>query len=305
MNRSAGPSVFLIAGPTAGGKSALALRLAERVGGEIVNADALQIYKDLRLLSARPSPGDESRAPHHLYGMVDGADGWSVGRWLRAADVVLTDIAARGRPTVVTGGTGLYLRALTEGLAEIPPTPMAHRLASQARLETLGEGAFRDELAKVDPQAAARIAPGDRQRLARAMEVYASSGRSISQWQEDTRPTLAPGSWRAAVLEPQRDALYGRCDQRLAMAVRDGALEEVRNLVARGLDPSLPVMKAVGVRELAAHLAGQTSLDEALALAQRETRRYAKRQSTWLRNQTPDWPRLSTEVEIERFMAGV
>lgn len=305
MNRSAGPSVFLIAGPTAGGKSALALRLAERVGGEIVNADALQIYKDLRLLSARPSPGDESRAPHHLYGMVDGADGWSVGRWLRAADVVLTDIAARGRPTVVTGGTGLYLRALTEGLAEIPPTPMAHRLAAQARLETLGEGAFRDELAKVDPQAAARIAPGDRQRLARAMEVYASSGRSISQWQGDTRPTLAPGSWRAAVLEPQRDALYGRCDQRLAMAVRDGALEEVRNLVARGLDPSLPVMKAVGVRELAAHLAGQTSLDEALALAQRETRRYAKRQSTWLRNQTPDWPRLSTEVEIERFMAGV
>lgn len=305
MNRRTAPSVFLIAGPTAGGKSALALRLAERVGGEIVNADALQIYKDLRLLSARPSPGDEARAPHHLYGRVDGADGWSVGRWLRAADAVLTDIALRGRPAVVTGGTGLYFRALTEGLAEIPPTPTAHRLAAQARLETLGEGAFRDELAKVDPQAAARIAPGDRQRLARAMEVYASSGRSISQWQEDTRPTLRPGSWRAAVLEPQRDALYRRCDQRLAMAVRDGALEEVCNLVARGLDPALPVMKAVGVRELAAHLAGHTSLDEALALAQRETRRYAKRQSTWLRNQTPEWPRLSTEVEIERFMAGV
>jgi tRNA dimethylallyltransferase len=294
--------VFLITGPTASGKSALALRLAERLGGEIVNADALQIYRDLRLLSARPSSEDEARAPHHLYGTVDGADGWSVGRWLRAAGAVLNEIAARGRPAVVTGGTGLYFKALTEGLAEIPPTPSAHRLRAQAQLEALGEAAFREALAAVDALAAERIAPGDRQRLVRAMEVYTSSGRSISQWQADTHPTLAPGSWRAAVIEPDRTALYANADARLAAAVREGALDEVRRLTARGLDPSLPVMKAVGVREFAEHLSGRTDLSEALALAQRETRRYAKRQSTWLRNQTPDWPRLKTQAEIERFL---
>ncbi len=294
--------MFLITGPTASGKSALALRLAERLGGEIVNADALQIYRDLRLLSARPSSEDEARAPHHLYGTVDGADGWSVGRWLRAAGAVLNEIAARGRPAVVTGGTGLYFKALTEGLAEIPPTPSAHRLRAQAQLEALGEAAFREALAAVDALAAERIAPGDRQRLVRAMEVYTSSGRSISQWQADTHPTLAPGSWRAAVIEPDRTALYANADARLAAAVREGALDEVRRLTARGLDPSLPVMKAVGVREFAEHLSGRTDLSEALALAQRETRRYAKRQSTWLRNQTPDWPRLKTQAEIERFL---
>jgi tRNA dimethylallyltransferase len=297
--------VFLIAGPTASGKSELALRVAERLGGEIVNADALQIYRDLRLLSARPSPEDESRAPHHLYGTVDGADGWSVGRWLKAASAVLADIAGRGRAAVVTGGTGLYLRALTQGLADIPPVPQAVRLQTQARFDALGEAAFRQALAAVDPAAAGRIAPGDRQRLARAMEVHAASGRSISQWQADTPPTLPDGSWRAAVLEPDRAPLYARCDARLAAAVRDGALEEVRRLMARGLDPSLPVMKAVGVRELAAHLEGRVTLAEALALAQRETRRYAKRQSTWLRNQTPDWPRLTSEAEIEDFLNGV
>ena len=281
------------------------MRLAERIGGEIVNADALQIYGDLRLLTARPSPDEEACAPHHLYGTVDGAHGWSVGRWLRTATDVLHEIAGRGRPAVVTGGTGLYFRALTEGLAEIPPIGQTHRLKAQAQFDDLGEPAFREVLAQIDPAAAARIAPGDRQRLVRAMEVHDASGRSLSAWQAQTAPTLALGSWRAAVLEPDRATLYARCDARLALAVRNGALDEMRDLVSRGLDPSLPVMKAVGVRELAAHLAGDLALDEALALAQRETRRYAKRQSTWLRNQTPDWPRLSTEVEIERFMAGV
>ncbi|HVY35644.1 MAG TPA: tRNA (adenosine(37)-N6)-dimethylallyltransferase MiaA [Caulobacteraceae bacterium] len=305
MKRSDRPAVFLITGPTASGKSALALRLAERIGGEIVNADALQIYRDLRLLTARPSPDEEARAPHHLYGTVDGAQGWSVGRWLRAATDLLQEIAGRGRPAVVTGGTGLYFRALTEGLAEIPPIAKTHRLKAQAQFDDLGEAAFREALAKVDPAAAARIAPGDRQRLVRAMEVYDASGRSLSEWQADTRPTLAPGSWQAAVLEPDRATLYARCDARLALAVRDGALDEVRELVSRGLDPFLPVMKAVGVRELATYLAGDLALDEALALAQRETRRYAKRQSTWLRNQTPDWPRLKTPEEIDQFVTTV
>jgi tRNA dimethylallyltransferase len=295
--------IWLIAGPTASGKSALALRLARETGGEIVNADALQLYADLRLLSARPDPGDEARAPHHLYGLADGADGWSAGRWLRAASEVLGQIAGRGRPAVVVGGTGLYFRALTEGLAEIPPTPMAERRNAETLFETMGEDRFRAELAKLDPAAAARIAPGDRQRLVRAMEVGASTGRALSDWQAQTRPALPAGRWRAAVLEPDRARLYARCDARLDAIVRAGALDEVRALVARGLDPALPVMKAVGVRELAAHLAGETSLEDALALAQQQTRRYAKRQSTWLRNQTPDWPRLKTQDEIEGFLA--
>ena len=298
------PGVFLIAGPTASGKSALALRLAERLGGEIVNADALQLYRDLRLLTARPSAAEEARAPHHLYGVADGSDGWSVGRWLRVAGAVLEEIAGRGRPAVVVGGTGLYFRALIEGLAEIPPIPRAEREKAEALFEAVGEAAFREALAKADPAAAKRIAPGDRQRLTRAMEVQAATGRPISQWQAETQPTLPPGSWRAAVLEPDRPTLYARCDARLEQIVREGALDEVRALVARGLAPALPVMKAVGVRELAACLAGEASLPEALALAQQQTRRYAKRQSTWLRNQTPDWPRLRTAEEIEAFVEG-
>ena len=305
MKPAKAPVVFLIAGPTASGKSALALNLAERLGGEIVNADALQIYRDLRLLTARPSPREEERAPHHLYGTVDGADGWSVGRWLRAAQPILADIAGRGRPAVVTGGTGLYFQALTRGLAEIPATPKTDRSRTQAQFDALGERAFRQALAKVDPAAADRIAAGDRQRLTRAMEVWGSTGRALTQWQADTHPVLPEGAWRSVVLEPERAALYARCDERLVQVVRDGALDEVRDLIRRGLDPCLPIMKAVGVRELASHLAGRMSLQEALALGQRETRRYAKRQSTWLRNQVPAWPRLASEGEIQTFLSSV
>jgi tRNA dimethylallyltransferase len=293
------PPVLLIAGPTASGKSALALRLAEALDGEIVNADALQLYRDLRVLTARPTPEDEARAPHHLFGVADGADGWSVGRWLQAATPILADIAARGRRAIVVGGTGLYLRALTQGLAEIPPVPDAAREAAARRLDALGETAFRAALAVHDPAAAGRIAPGDRQRLIRAMAVYDASGRALSDWQGQTAPPLAPRAWRAAVLEPDRQTLYARCDARLGAMIAAGALDEVRALMARGLGPAQPIMKAVGVRELAAHLAGELMLDAALSLAQRETRRYAKRQLTWLRNQTPDWPRLANAADLE------
>ena len=286
------PRIWLIAGPTASGKSALALRLAERAQGEIVNADALQLYAGLRVLSARPSAEEEARAPHHLFGIADAADGWSTGRWLRAALDAFDDIAARGRPAIVVGGTGLYFHALTRGLAEIPPVPLAVRRQAGADYDALGEGAFRDRLASADPAAAARIAPGDRQRLVRAWEVFAASGTALSDWQGRTAPALAPGSWRAVVLEPPREALYARCDARLAAMVEAGVLAEVEALMARDLDPALPAMKAVGLREFAAHLAGEMGLAEALAAAQTATRRYAKRQMTWLRNQTPDWPRL-------------
>jgi tRNA dimethylallyltransferase len=296
--------VLLIAGPTASGKSALALRLAERLGGEIVNADALQIYRDLRILTARPSAEDEARAPHHLFGAVDAAEGWSVGRWLRAAVDTLGQIAARGRPAIVVGGTGLYMKALTEGLSDIPAIPAEARRDVEALFNRLGELDFRAALAAVDPAAAERIAPGDHQRLRRALEVHAASGRSLSDWQAQGAPApLAADAWRAAVLAPERQALYQRCDARLSAMVGRGALDEVRALIERGLPPHLPAMKAVGVRQFGSVLSGQSRLEAAVASAQQETRRYAKRQMTWLRNQTPEWPRLTTEAQIEGFIA--
>ncbi len=291
------PPVILIAGPTAGGKSALSLRLAEAMGGEIVNADALQVYRDLRVLTARPSPAETARAPHHLFGVADAADGWSVGRWLNAAVPTLQAIAARGRPAIVVGGTGLYFKALTEGLAELPPVPATARQAAAALFERIGEAAFRDLLAARDPAAEARIAAHDRQRLTRAYEVHAATGRALSDWQAQTRPALPPGSWRAVVLQPDRATLYARCDARLQAMVAGGALEETRALMARGLDPALPAMKTVGLRELASYLSGERTLEEAVALAQQETRRYAKRQTTWLRNQAPTWPRVSGDED--------
>jgi len=300
------PRIWLIAGPTASGKSALALRLARETGGEIVNADSMQIYADLRLLTARPSPEEEAQAPHHLFGVADAADGWSTGRWLRAAMAALEGIAARGRPAVVVGGTGLYFRALTEGLADIPPIPAEIRAAAEAEFEAMGEEAFRARLAAGDPAAAERIAPGDRQRLVRAWEVLAATETALSDWQAATGPALARGAWRGVVLEPDRAALYARCDARLAAMAPAGVLDEVAALMARGLDPALPLMKAVGLREFAAHLRGEVSLEAALADAQRETRRYAKRQMTWVRRQMADWPRVSAlepEAQWRQFLA--
>lgn len=287
------PRIWLIAGPTASGKSALALRLAQACGAEIVNADSMQLYRDLRVLTARPGADEEAQAPHHLFGTVDAADGWSVGRWLRAATAVLGEIAGRGRDALVVGGTGLYFRALTHGLAETPAVPAAARRAAGAEYDAMGERAFRVRLALHDPAAALRISPGDRQRLVRAWEVYAATGRPLSDWRETGESPLEPGRWSAVVLEPPRALLYARCDARLEAMLAEGALEEVAALMARGLDPDLPAMKAVGVRELAAHLRGEMSLAEALARAQQETRRYAKRQMTWMRGQMADWPRIT------------
>jgi tRNA dimethylallyltransferase len=289
--------IVLIAGPTASGKSALALWLARETGGEIVNADALQLYRDLRVLSARPSPDEEAAAPHHLFGLADAAEGWSVGRWTREALPVLDAIAERGRPAIVVGGTGLYFRALTRGLADVPAVPQA----AARELALLGEATLRERLAAVDPAAEARISPGDLQRLTRALAVAQTTGRALSDWQADTRPLLSPGSWRGVVLEPSRDALYARCDARLANMIDAGALDEVRALTARDLSPALPAMKAVGLRELAAHLSGETTLPHALAEARQATRRFAKRQLTWFRNQTPDWPRIdATEPQAQQ-----
>ena len=300
------PRIWLIAGPTASGKSALALRLAREIGAEIVNADALQLYADLRLLTARPSPEEEAQAPHHLFGTVDAAEGWSVGRWLRASVALTGEIAARSRPTVIVGGTGLYFRALTHGLAEVPDTPPQIRVQTAAEFEAMGEAAFRQRLAEADPAAEARISPADRQRLTRAWEVFAATGTSLSDWQARTDPAIAPGSWSGVALDPPREALFDRCDARLQIMVEGGALDEVAALAARRLDPNLPAMKAVGYRELAAALAGEVSLAAGLENAQRETRRYAKRQATWLRGQMADWPRIDAvdhESQWRQFLA--
>jgi tRNA dimethylallyltransferase len=287
------PSVLLIAGPTASGKSALALRIAEAVDGEIVNADAIQVYRDLRVLSARPAADEEARAPHHLFGTVDAAEAWSAGRWQAAALAALAGIAARGRPAIVVGGTGLYLRALTHGLADIPAVPPVVRQAAAAAYDADGEAAFREALRRRDPAAEARIMGGDRQRLLRAFEVAEATGRSLSAWQAATHAPLAAGAWRAVVLEPPRAALYARCDRRLESMVQQGALDEAGRLMERRLDPQLPAMKALGLRELIACRRGELTLSDAVVLAQQQTRQFAKRQSTWFRNQTPAWARIT------------
>ena len=285
------PRLTLIAGPTASGKSRLALEMAEKTGAVIVNADSQQLYADLRILTARPSLEDEAHAEHRLYGVADAAEFWSVGRWTRAVMPLLDELAAQDRPALLVGGTGLYFNALTRGLADIPAVPDAVRATVQAAYDAEGEAAFRRRLTEVDPVAAAAITPGDRQRLIRALAVAQATGRSLSEWKADTRPLLEPGSYDALVIEPPRDRLYAACDARVDVMMAHGALDEVRALVARDLPPDLPAMKAVGVRELAAHLAGDLSLDDAVAAVKQSTRNYAKRQLTWFRNQQRDWPR--------------
>ncbi len=286
------PLITLLAGPTASGKSRRALEMAQRTGAVIINADSQQLYADLRVLSARPSAEEEALAEHRLYGVADAADAWSVGRWSRAVMPELADLTAAGCPVLLVGGTGLYFTALTTGLADIPDVPVEVRDAAAAAFDSDGEVAFRRRLVGVDPAAEARIETGDRQRLIRAWAVAEHTGRALSDWTADTTPLLAPGSWTGLVVEPERESLYASCDRRVAQMVVAGALDEVRALVARGLDPALPAMKAVGVREFAAHLSGETTLEAAVEATRQATRNYAKRQLTWFRNQTPGWARV-------------
>jgi len=289
---SQSPSITLIAGPTASGKSALALKMARETGAVIINADSQQLYADLRILTARPSLEDEAQADHRLYGVADAADAWSVGSWTRAALGLIDDLRGQGRPAILVGGTGLYFTALTRGLADIPAVSTATRDAVEAEFAASGEAAFRERLSAVDAAAARAIEQGDRQRLVRAMSVFAASGRSLSDWQADTRPLLTPVSWTGLVIEPDRRLLYANCDARVDLMLRHGVLDEVQALVARRLPDALPAMKAVGVRELAAYLRGDASLDDAVAALKQATRNYAKRQLTWFRGQTSDWPRV-------------
>ncbi|VXB57987.1 tRNA dimethylallyltransferase [Brevundimonas sp. G8] len=286
------PSITLIAGPTASGKSALALKMARETGAVIINTDSQQLYADLRILTARPSAEDEALADHRLYGVADAEEAWSVGRWSRAVLALLDDLRAGGRLAILVGGTGLYFMSLTRGLADIPAVPNAVRDTVETDYATQGEAAFRARLGQIDPDAAKAIEQGDRQRLVRAMSVFIASGRPLSAWKADTLPLLPPGSWTGLVIEPDRQRLYENCDLRVGWMMDQGALDEVQALLARGLSPALPAMKAVGVRELAAHLSGELTRDDAVAALKQATRNYAKRQLTWFRNQTADWTRV-------------
>ena len=296
------PHIVLIAGPTASGKSALALELAEKLGGIIVNADSMQVYRDLRIITARPSSEEERRLPHRLYGHIDAAENFSVGRWCEEAAAALAEAQRKARPAIVVGGTGLYFNAFTRGLAAVPPIPANIREAVRARLASDGVAALHAELKWRDPAAAARLMPGDRARITRALEVVLATGRSLLDWHEQNKPaSLDPARAVKIFLAPERDDLLRRIDARFDAMMAAGALEEVRTLVARKLAPDLPAMKAHGVPWLVRHLEGEIKLDRAVAEAKRDTRQYTKRQGTWFRNQLPDF----AWVEPERALSEV
>ena len=281
------PALYMIGGPTASGKTAAALELAQRVDGVVINADAMQVYKGLPLLTAQPSPEEKGASPHKLFEIFDPSERSSVGRWAELARVEIAAAVRDGKTPILVGGTGLYFAALLGGLAEIPPIPDAVRLEATGLYIEKGHDAFRSELAKLDPDSAARIKPNDRQRLIRAYEVVAYTGKTLGQWQTEGAAQSIEKDFvvERRLLMPERDALYAACDARFLKMIEAGALEEVQRILAQNLDPDLPSMKILGVPELAAHLRGELSLDEATAKAQQSTRNYAKRQCTWFRNQ--------------------
>ena len=294
----------LIAGPTASGKSALALDLALGSGGVVINADSMQVYRDLRIITARPTPEDEARAPHRLYGHVDAGVNFSAGAWLTEAARVLDEARAQGRLPIFIGGTGLYFMALTSGLSTVPPVPATVRDSVRARLERGGVEALHAELSVRDPRAAERLKPRDRTRIARALEVVEATGRSLLDWHREGQPPILPkDSFRALFLSPDRDALYARIDARFAAMLSAGARDEVARLAARHLDPLLPAMKAHGVPALIRHLKGEISLEEAAAIGCADTRHYAKRQFTWFRHQLPEFEWVKPD-EAREWLAG-
>jgi tRNA dimethylallyltransferase len=287
----------LIAGPTASGKSALASALAQKTGGIIVNADSMQVYRDLRIITARPTPDEEARVPHRLYGHVDAAINFSAGAWVADAATVFAEARAQNRLPIFVGGSGLYFKALTRGLSAVPPIPLEVRERVRARLERDGVEALHAELALRDPAAAERLKPRDRTRIARALEVVEATGRSLTSWHRDgLPPLLPPGQFSALFLEPDRDELYARIDARFAAMLESGALEEVAELATRKLDPLLPAMKAHGVPALMAHLRGEITLAEAATIGRADTRHYAKRQFTWFRHQLPEFEWVKPEA---------
>jgi len=295
----------LIAGPTASGKSALALDLAQKTGGVVINADSMQVYRDLRIITARPTPEEEALVPHRLYGHVDAAVNFSAGSWVADAARVLAEARVQKAVPIFVGGSGLYFKALTRGLSAVPPIPPGIREAVRARLERDGVEALHAELGLRDPVSAERLKPRDRTRIARALEVVEATGRSLTDWHRDgLPPLLPPGTFSALFLEPDRDALYARIDARFDAMLKAGALDEVAALAARRLDPLLPAMKAHGVPALIRHLAGEITIEEAAGIGRADTRHYAKRQFTWFRHQLPEFEWVKPE-EAEGWLSTV
>lgn len=295
MTSSSGRRLALIAGPTASGKSALALALAEAAGGAVINADSAQVYADLRIISARPSPADEARAPHRLYGYRDAASPCSAADWAADAKREIEAASAAGRLPILAGGTGLYIRTLLDGIAPVPDIDPAIRAAVRSYSVAHNYAALELE----DPAAAARLRPSDATRVARALEVVRSTGRPLAEWQKQRSGGIA-GEVELAplVVLPPRDWLYERCDRRFEEMLSDEGIEEVRSLLARGLNPMLPALRAIGVREVAAFLRGDLTREEALAAGRTATRQYAKRQYTWFSRQPPaHWPRFAEPLD--------
>jgi tRNA dimethylallyltransferase len=303
---SAGIEAILIAGPTASGKSAVALRIARDLGGTIVNADSMQVYGDLRIITNRPTPGEETDAPHRLFGTVDGAVNFSVARYLEAAATAIADTRRRRSLPIFVGGTGLYFKALIEGLSDIPPVPDAVRTTIRKDAEQRPTSDLHARLAEEDPETAGRLKPGDRQRILRALEVVAATGRPLSSFQHDRIPGPLAGRPVARIfLAPERPELRARIDGRFERMIADGALDEVAALAARQLDPALPVMRAHGVPGLLAHLRGEITLEEAIRRGQADTRAYAKRQFTWARHQMEGWTWAAPDTAAERLRAMI
>lgn len=279
--------LFMIGGPTASGKTALALEIARRENGVIINADAMQVYARLPLLTAQPSVEEKQEIQHELFEIFEPSEKSSAGRWLLLARAAIDEVVTQDKTPVVVGGTGMYFGALLGGLAEIPPIPDEGRAQAIALYDSVGHDAFRAELAKLDADSAARLMPNDRQRLIRAYEVVAHTGKTLGQWQKEGAAQSIENAFEVKrhVLMPERAALYAACDARFLRMIDRGALDEGRALMAENLDTDLPSMKILGVPELAAHLRGEITLDEAVAKAQQSTRNFAKRQMTWFRNQ--------------------
>ncbi|PCI59700.1 MAG: tRNA (adenosine(37)-N6)-dimethylallyltransferase MiaA [Kordiimonadales bacterium] len=298
---------LFIAGPTASGKSALSLRLASTLGGVIINADSMQVYDGLRVLTACPNEEEENAAPHRLYRFLDAAAPCSTALWVKHAMIEITSAWEKDQTPILVGGTGMYFKALLDGMAEIPAIDGAIRQAVRDECAAKGSEFLHAELQTYDGDAAKRLPSGDSQRISRAVEVYRSTGKALTEWHKATKPgpmaefDEAGGVHKIIVGGHTREALYARCDQRFDWMVEHGALEEVKGLMARGLDPQLPSMRSLGVPSLVAYLKGDSSLDEAGDEAKMLTRRFAKRQLTWFRNQFPTWERVSAQLSESEY----
>jgi len=295
------PQALFIAGPTASGKSAFALAAAEKLNGTIINADSMQVYDTLRLLTARPSAEDEARVPHKLYGHVKAGAAYSVGQWQSNALQAISQTQAEGRVPILVGGTGLYFRSLTEGLADIPDIPDAVRQKLRQQLQTEGAAALHEALKACDSALAARLNPNDSQRILRGLEVFQATGQKLSVWQQQEPPAPLSFPVTQVLLLPERQWLYERCNARFAQMLENNALDEVKALLALKVAADSPVMKALGVAELSAYMAGETPLEAAVERAQQQTRRYAKRQMTWFRNQMIAWEAFNEQDYEDNF----